>query len=203
MRIVVATGNRGKLKELNTMLAPLGVEVRSLADYPDIPEVIEDGETFADNSIKKARAVSAATGEIALADDSGLEVDYLGGAPGVHSARFAGEEKNDRANNEKLLRLLEGVPTVKRGARFKCVVALSLPGGKVFTAEGSCEGVIGTAPRGEEGFGYDPLFIVPDLGKTFAELDMDTKNKISHRGKAFRQAREIIEGLVEKVNNQT
>ena len=198
MRIVVATGNRGKLKELNTLLDPLGVEVRSMADYPDLPEVIEDGETFAENAIKKARAVSAATGEIALADDSGLEVDFLEGAPGVHSARFAGEEKNDRANNEKLLRLLEGVPADRRGARFKCVVALSLSDGQIFTAEGSCEGVIGTAPRGEEGFGYDPLFIVPDLGKTFAELDMDTKNSISHRGKAFRLAREIIEGLVAK-----
>jgi len=198
LRIVVATGNRGKLKELNTLLDPLGVEVRSMADYPDLPEVIEDGETFAENAIKKARAVSAATGEIALADDSGLEVDFLEGAPGVHSARFAGEEKNDRANNEKLLRLLEGVPADRRGARFKCVVALSLSDGQIFTAEGSCEGVIGTAPRGEEGFGYDPLFIVPDLGKTFAELDMDTKNSISHRGKAFRLAREIIEGLVAK-----
>lgn len=196
MRIVVATGNRGKLEELSTMLAPLGVEIKSLADYPSMPEVMEDGETFADNAVKKARAVARATGEIALADDSGLEVDCLGGAPGVHSARFAGESKDDRANNEKLLRLLQHVPLEKRGAQFKCVVAVALPGGQVFTAEGVCRGIIGDRPVGEGGFGYDPLFIVPELGKTFAQLDMAVKNSISHRGKAFALAREMIAGLV-------
>lgn len=195
MRIVVATGNRGKLTELQSMLAPLGVEVKSPADYPGLPEVVEDGATFADNAVKKAVAVAGATGEIALADDSGLEVDHLGGAPGVHSARFAGENKDDRANNEKLLALLEGVPGEKRTARFKCVVALAVPGDRIYTAEGACEGVIGTAPRGVEGFGYDPLFIIPELGKTFAQLDLNTKNSISHRGKAFARARKIISGL--------
>lgn len=196
MRIVVATGNRGKLEELAGMLGPMGVEVKSLADYPHIPEVVEDGKTFEENAVKKARAVAGATGEIALADDSGLEVDLLGGAPGVHSARFAGEEKDDRANNEKLLRLLKGAPREKRGAQFRCVVALALPGGRIFTAEGTCRGIIGDRPEGEGGFGYDPLFIVPELGKTFARLDMAAKNAISHRGKAFALAREIIEGLV-------
>ncbi|MFZ5648046.1 MAG: XTP/dITP diphosphatase [Bacillota bacterium] len=195
MRIVVATKNKGKLRELETMLGPLGIKVMSMDHYPHIPDVEEDGETFAENAIKKARVVAGATGEIALADDSGLEVDCLGGAPGVYSARFAGEEKDDRANNEKLLRLLDGVPLEKRGARFMCVVAVALPGGRVYTAEGSCEGVIGFRPEGEGGFGYDPLFIVPDLGKTFAQLDMDIKNSISHRGKAFDMAREIIAGL--------
>lgn len=198
MRIVVATGNRGKLTELQSMLAPLGVEVKSLADYPGLPEVVEDGATFADNAVKKAVAVAGATGEIALADDSGLEVDHLGGAPGVHSARFAGENKDDRANNEKLLALLEGVPGEKRTARFKCVVALAAPGGRIYTAEGACEGVIGTVPRGEGGFGYDPLFIVPELDMTFAELGLDIKNSISHRGKAFKKAGEIIGGLAAK-----
>lgn len=178
------------------MLAPLGVEIKSLADYPSMPEVMEDGETFADNAVKKARAVARATGEIALADDSGLEVDCLGGAPGVHSARFAGESKDDRANNEKLLRLLQHVPLEKRGAQFKCVVAVALPGGQVFTAEGVCRGIIGDRLVGEGGFGYDPLFIVPELGKTFAQLDMAVKNSISHRGKAFALAREMIAGLV-------
>jgi len=197
LRIVVATGNRGKLQELETMLGPLGVEIKSMADYPDIPEVVEDGETFAENAAKKARVVAGATGEVALADDSGLEVDFLDGAPGVYSARFAGEEKDDRANNEKLMGLLEGVPPEKRGARFRCVVALALPGGRVVTTEGACEGVIGDRPRGEGGFGYDPLFYVPRLGKTFAQLDMSEKNLISHRGKAFDQAREVIASLIE------
>jgi len=193
--IVVATGNRGKLTELQSLLGPLGVEIKSMKDFPDLPEVVEDGSTFAENAAKKAVEVSRATGEIALADDSGLEVDHLGGAPGVYSARFAGEHKDDRANNEKLLALLEGVPPEKRTARFKCVVALAVPGDRIYTAEGACEGVIGTAPRGEEGFGYDPLFIIPELGKTFAQLDLDTKNSISHRGKAFARARKIISGL--------
>jgi XTP/dITP diphosphohydrolase len=198
MRIVVATGNRGKLVELQSLLGPLGVEIKSLADYPGLPEVVEDGETFADNAVKKAMAVAGATGEISLADDSGLEVDHLGGAPGVHSARFAGEQKDDRANNEKLLALLKGVPRAERRARFRCVVALAVPGGRVYTAEGACEGIIGTSPKGEGGFGYDPLFIVPGLDKTFSELDLDTKNSISHRGRAFREAAGIIAGLAGK-----
>ena len=202
LRIVVATGNRGKLQELRSMLSPLGVEIKSLADYPHIPEVIEDGHTFEENAVKKATAITEATGEIALADDSGLEVDYLKGAPGVFSARFAGEGKDDSANNQKLLELMEGVPLEKRTARFKCVVALALPRreGRFYTAEGSCEGIIGTEPRGSEGFGYDPLFIVPGMGKTFAQLDMAAKNDLSHRGKAFSQARELIKELISREN---
>ena len=196
MRIVGATGKRGKLQELETMLGPLGVEIKSMADYPDISDVLEDGETFVENASKKAREVASATGEVALADDSGLEVDFLNGAPGVYSARFAGEEKDDRANNEKLLMLLEGVPPEKRGARFRCVVALALPEGRVVTTEGACEGEIGYHPQGEGGFGYDPLFYVPSLGKTFAQLDMTEKNLISHRGKAFEQARGVIASLI-------
>lgn len=197
MRIVVATGNKGKLRELESMLVPMGVEVKPLSDYPGIPEVVEDGETFEENAVKKARAIQEATGEIALADDSGLEVDCLGGAPGVRSARFAGEEKNDRANNEKLLKLLEGVPFSRRKARFRCVVALALPGGKTITTEGICEGVIGTEPVGDKGFGYDPIFIVPDLGLTFSEIDLEVKNCISHRGKALSLAKEAIRGLID------
>jgi len=196
MRIVVATGNKGKLAELTSLLCPMGVEIKSLDDYPDIPEVVEDGATFTENAVKKARVVAEASGEMALADDSGLEVDVLGGAPGVFSARFAGGDKDDRANNQKLIRLLEGVPPEKRGAQFKCVVALALPGGRVFTTEGICRGVIGERSRGQGGFGYDPLFVLPDLGKTFAELEMETKNAISHRGKAFAMIREVIAGLM-------
>lgn len=195
MKLVLATRNQGKVRELAKLVAPLGMEVVSMAEYPHVPEVVEDGETFEDNAVKKAKSVASATGLLTLADDSGLEVDYLGGAPGVHSARFSGEEKDDQANNQKLLRLLEGIPREKRSARFRCVVAIATPEGKVFTASGSCEGVIGTAPKGDGGFGYDPLFYVPDFGKTFSELDLETKNKISHRGRAFALASEILAGL--------
>ncbi len=200
MRIVLATRNRGKIRELAGMLGPMGVEVCSLDIYPQAPEVVEDGNTFEENAIKKAREVAEATGEISLADDSGLEVDFLNGAPGVNSAIFAGEGRDDGANNEKLLRLLKGVPPEKRGAGFKCVVALALPGGRVYTVQGTCRGVIGEGPEGGGGFGYDPLFIVPELGKTFAQLDLETKNAISHRGKAFSRAREIIAGLAGREN---
>ncbi|HHW44437.1 MAG TPA: XTP/dITP diphosphatase [Desulfotomaculum sp.] len=197
MELVLATRNPGKVRELSQMLAPLGYEVVSLDRYPGVPEIVEDGATFKDNAVKKAATVARHTGRLALADDSGLEVDYLGGAPGVHSARFAGEGHNDRANNEKLLNLLSGVPAEKRSARFRCVVAVATPDGRVFTAEGTCEGVITTEPRGEGGFGYDPLFLVPEYGKTFGELEPAVKNRISHRGRALALAREILAGLRE------
>lgn len=195
MKLVLATRNRGKVKELAGLLEPLGVEVVPLDEYPGVSEVEEDGNTFKANAIKKAMAVSGATGQVALADDSGLEVDYLGGAPGVYSARFAGEHKDDRANNQKLLQLMKNVPPEKRTARFRCVVAVATPEGQVFTTEGACEGIIGAEPKGEKGFGYDPLFIIPEFGKTFAELDLDVKNRISHRGRAFALAVEIIAGI--------
>ncbi|KJS18539.1 MAG: purine NTP phosphatase [Peptococcaceae bacterium BRH_c4b] len=197
MRLVLATRNRGKVNELAELLSPLGVEVLSLDNFPGVPEVEEDGDTFKANALKKALTVSLHTGEIALADDSGLEVDYLGGAPGVHSARFAGVGRDDLENNEKLLRLMKNVPPEKRTARFRCVVALATPEGRTFTTEGACEGIIGNSPRGGEGFGYDPLFVVPEFGKTFAELDMETKNRISHRGRAFSLATEIIDGIID------
>lgn len=195
MKLVLATRNRGKIKELSALLAPLGYEVVSLEDFPGVPEVPEDGATFAENAVKKATAVARHTGHLVLADDSGLEVDCLGGAPGVLSARFAGEHGNDRANNEKLLALLAGVPTEKRTARFRCVVAVATPAGEVWTAEGSCEGIIADAPRGEGGFGYDPLFYVPELGKTFAELEPEVKNRLSHRARALAGAWEILARL--------
>ncbi|SHJ39940.1 XTP/dITP diphosphatase [Desulfofundulus thermosubterraneus] len=195
MKLVLATRNPGKVRELSQLLSPLGYEVVSLEQYPGMPEITEDGATFKDNAVKKATAVARYTGQMALADDSGLEVDYLGGAPGVHSARFAGAGHDDRANNEKLLRLLAGVPPEKRTARFRCVVAVATPEGRVFTAEGICEGVIADKPRGEGGFGYDPLFYVPSYGKTFAELDPAVKNRISHRGRALVLMREILAGL--------
>ncbi|MBE3586254.1 MAG: XTP/dITP diphosphatase [Thermoanaerobacter sp.] len=195
MKLVLATRNPGKVRELSQLLSPLGYEVLSLEHFPGVPEVVEDGATFKDNAVKKATAVARHTGQLALADDSGLEVDYLGGAPGVRSARFAGEGHDDRANNEKLLRLLAGVPPEKRTARFRCVVAVATPEGKVLTTEGTCEGIIAEEPRGEGGFGYDPLFYVPSCGKTFAELEPEVKNRISHRGRALALMKEILAGL--------
>jgi XTP/dITP diphosphohydrolase len=193
---VVATTNRGKLREIEEILAPLGLSVTSLAAYPGFPEIEEDGATFEENAVKKAQFTAAFTGEIALADDSGLEVDYLGGAPGVRSARFAGEPKNDAANNAKLLRLLAGVPWEKRTARFRCVIAVATPDGAVATAEGTCEGFILTEPRGTGGFGYDPLFYFPEYGKTFAELPPEVKNQVSHRGRALAKLKEVLASLL-------
>lgn len=196
MKIVLATHNEGKVRELRQLLSGSGFDVVSLANYPDVPEVIEDGDTFEANAIKKGVETAAATGEIALADDSGLEVDYLNNAPGVHSARFAGPERDDNANNQKLLQLLKGVPPEKRTARFRCVIAVATPGGKVATVDGSCEGIIETQPSGSGGFGYDPLFLVPEYGKTFAELDAENKNAVSHRGRALKKVNSILKDII-------
>lgn len=192
MRLVLATRNSGKVKELQELLAEAGVEVVSLAEYPGLPEVVEDGDTFQANAVKKARVVAEAVGELTLSDDSGLEVDYLDGAPGVISARFAGPQHDDAANNSKLLDLMDGVPWEKRTGRFRCVVAIAVPGGNTETVEGICEGFIATEPRGTEGFGYDPLFFVPAYKKTFAELNAAEKNLISHRGKALKKALAVL-----------
>lgn len=195
MKLVLATNNKGKVKELAEMLNPLGLQVVPIGEYPGFQEVEEDGETFADNAIKKAVAAAEFTGELSLADDSGLEADALNGAPGVHSARFAGEFKDDAANNRKLLKLLEDVPDEKRTGRFRCVIAIAEPHGRVHTAEGACEGIILRELKGEGGFGYDPLFYVPTYKQTFAEIDLEQKNSISHRGKALRKAVEILNRL--------
>jgi len=189
---VFATRNHGKVTELEALLSSVtGLEIRSLAGFT-VPEVIEDGDTFAANATKKALEVSRATGYPALADDSGLEVDALGGAPGVYSARYAGEDATDGDNNRKLLTALQGIPEPRR-ARFRSVVALAdVAGGladSVVLAEGTCEGEILAAPRGTGGFGYDPLFFVPELGGTFAELGVGTKNEQSHRARAFQSLR--------------
>lgn len=198
MRLVLATHNKGKVKELQELLNGTGFEVQSMAQYPNVSEVVEDGDTFQANAIKKAREICGDVSEITLADDSGLEVDYLDGAPGVHSARFAGEGHNDLANNKKLLELLNGVPAEKRTARFRCVVAIAIPGGRVETAEGTCEGIIINEQRGEYGFGYDPLFLVPEYGKTFAELGSEIKNTISHRGRALQRSKSILEKIAQQ-----
>ena len=185
--LVFATRNRGKLVELRELLP--GVDVRSLDDI-HVPDVVEDADTFAGNAAKKAREVSQATGLPALADDSGLEVDALGGAPGVYSARYAGAGHDDAANNKKLLAELAGVPAEKRTGRFHSVLALADVtgplGNDVITADGTCEGTILDAPRGTGGFGYDPLFFSPELGMTFAEAGVGPKNDLSHRARAMR-----------------
>lgn len=198
MKLVLASNNKGKIRELSEMLASYNIEVLSLNDFPQVGDIEEDGQTFKENAVKKATVTAGLTGLAALADDSGLEVDYLDGAPGVYSARFAGTEKSDRANNEKLLKLLAGLPPDKRAARFQCVIAIARPGGLVHTVQGTCEGVIAGEPRGDMGFGYDPLFYLPEYDKTFAEIDLPLKNKISHRGKALAKALEYLSELSKK-----
>lgn len=189
--LVIATQNSGKLEEIRQILGS-HIPLKSLADYPGLPNIVEDGDTFEANAIVKARTVARYTGCPALADDSGLEVDALGGDPGVRSARFAGENATDEENNLKLLRLLGKTPKEKRTARFRCVIAVTTPDDAIRTAEGQCEGRILKAPRGDGGFGYDPLFRVPALTLTFAELPPGRKNRISHRGQALRTARPLI-----------
>lgn len=195
MKVVLATRNEGKVREIADILAPHGFEVVSLREFPELGEITEDGATFRENAMIKAAAVSGHTGLLALADDSGLEVDALDGAPGIYSSRFAGGEKDDQANNRKLLELLSDIPAERRTARFQCVVAIAEPDGWVHIAEGSCEGVIAKEPRGQRGFGYDPLFYVPAYERTFAELDPSIKNKISHRAKALEGAVDILSDL--------
>ncbi len=193
--LVLASGNKGKLAEFQRLLEGLDIQVHSMKEYPEIGEIIEDGTSFQENALIKARAVCKATGLPAMADDSGLVVDALNGAPGIYSARFAGEHRSDHDNNAKVLELLNDVADENRTARFFCVIAIVLPDGREYTAEGICEGTILHALQGEGGFGYDPLFYVAQFNKTFAQLSMEEKNSISHRGNANRKAVEIIREL--------
>jgi XTP/dITP diphosphohydrolase len=191
-RLLFATTNPGKVKELRGLVGD-AVEVVSLKDLPPIPEPVEDGETFEANAEKKARAYAEASGLPSLADDSGLCVDALGGRPGVHSARYA--EGDDRARYQKLLGELEGLPEERRTASFQCALCLAMPGGEARIEVGRCEGRILTGPRGSHGFGYDPVFFIPALGKTMAELTPEEKAGVSHRGQAFRRMRPALLGL--------
>ncbi|MDQ7859113.1 MAG: RdgB/HAM1 family non-canonical purine NTP pyrophosphatase [Armatimonadota bacterium] len=190
--LVLATRNRGKARELEALLADLPVRVRTLDDYPDVPVLPEVGRTFAENAVGKAVAVAQATGQVALADDSGLEVDALGGAPGVDSATFLGPAASDDDRNRWVLARLRGLAEGLRTARYRAVIAVASPGGAVRTFEGACEGRIAEGPRGEGGFGYDPIFIVPAYGRTMAELPPEVKNQISHRAKALAAARAYL-----------
>lgn len=188
----MGTTNAGKIAELEEGLRDVPVTIVSLKSLAGAPDVVEDGVTFVENALKKARALASFSGLTTLADDSGLEVDALGGAPGVHSARYSGPAANDVRNNEKLLRELEGVPPDGRGARFVCVLALCSPAPRKageWIFYGECKGRIIAPPRGENGFGYDPVFFYPPAGKTFGELDRRTKAAVSHRGQALQTLR--------------
>ncbi|MBE3580037.1 MAG: XTP/dITP diphosphatase [Thermoanaerobacteraceae bacterium] len=185
-KLILATRNRGKVREFEELLAPLRLEVYSLLDFPGLSLPPETGRTFEENALFKAQLVSSWLGLSALGDDSGLEVEALGGAPGIYSSRFAGEGADDARNNEKLLRLLEPYPEELRRARFCCVLALCTAQGDTYTGRGFLEGFITREPRGREGFGYDPLFLLPEWGKTLAELGPEVKNNISHRARAVR-----------------
>lgn len=199
-QIVLATHNADKRAEIGALLSDLGMTVRSLAEFPQAPVVVEDGETCQANAIKKARAIADHTGLIAVADDTGLEVDALGGRPGVHAARYAGAQVSYEDNWKKLLHELDGVPVERRGARFLTVVAVARPAADhVETVEGVLNGVIALRPAGSGGFGYDPVFLVPELGKTLAELTPSEKNRISHRAKAFAKAKSVLQRLKQSV----
>ena len=192
MELFLATRNEGKIREIRELLQGCKISLTSLRDYPDTPEVVENGEAYRDNALKKARFFAKWTGKLTLADDSGLEVDYLKGRPGVFSARYAGDGGDDRENNRRLLRELKGLPPQKRGAVFKCVMALVAPWGDEEVVEGECRGRIGLEERGKRGFGYDPIFVIPRYGKTVAELTIGEKNRLSHRGKALRKLKKIL-----------
>jgi len=194
--LVIATGNRGKFNEIAVLLQGLDVVIVPLDRAGRVEVPPEGGDSFQENARRKAVAASAATGHLSLSDDSGLEVDFLGGKPGVLSARFGGARRTDAERNRLVLRALEGVPVERRTARFRCVVALADPTGALWLSEGVCEGRIATAPRGEQGFGYDPIFEIPLLGRTLAEVGAEIKNRLSHRAQAMRAARGTLEQLL-------
>ena len=193
-KLIVATKNKGKLKEIRKILDD--VEVIGLCDLPLSLDIVEDGSTFEENALKKAEVLMHELSAPVLADDSGLEVDALGGRPGVFSARYAGENASDEDNMNKLLDELGNTPTDQRGARFVCVMCLVTPDGKHYTARGETKGRILNAPQGENGFGYDPLFYNEEYAKTFAQLSSDEKNALSHRGRALRQMHELLKQVL-------
>ncbi|MCL4396007.1 MAG: XTP/dITP diphosphatase [Chloroflexi bacterium] len=195
-RLLIATHNRGKVAEYQELLAGLPFELVSLDQVGIADEVEENGSTFAENARAKAVEYARRSGMPALADDSGLEVDALGGEPGVRSNRYAGPNKSDADRNAFLLDKLREVPRARRTARFRCVIAIAAPGRAVHESEGTCEGVIEFAPRGSNGFGYDPIFYFPELDATMAELPAEVKNRVSHRGRAVQRAREILRRLL-------
>ena len=204
IELLVATTNSGKFAEVQAFLKDLPLRIISLGELRDPPPVIEDGNTFEANALKKARTLARFAGKLTLADDSGIEVDALDGAPGIHSARYCGANCDDGANNQKLLHELADVPEVKRTARYVCALALCAPnagGWKEWTVRESCEGTIALAAKGSQGFGYDPLFFFPPFGKTFGEIDRDAKAAVSHRGKALRELAKLLPSWMNLTNH--
>ncbi len=193
--IVLASTNKGKTREIRELLKGFPIEIKNLDDFGPIPEVIEDGETFDDNAYKKSSFTAKVLGYPAIADDSGLCVEALDGAPGVYSARYAGEDANDADNVKKLLEELKDKDN--RNAAFQCVISIAVPTGAALTYEGSCEGIITREPAGENGFGYDPLFFFPEFNKTFAQLSMAEKGQVSHRGKALKEVAHEMDKILE------
>ncbi len=195
-KIIFATGNEGKMREVRMILAETGYEILSMKEAGIDIDIVEDGKTFEENAMIKAKAIAAtlkAAGAVVLADDSGLEIDALGGEPGIYSARYEGEDTPYEIKNRKLIDRLEGVPDEKRTARFVCAIAAAFPNGDVKTVRGTIEGRINYDPVGENGFGYDPIFYVPEFDCTTAQLSPEQKNEISHRGKALRMIKEFME----------
>jgi XTP/dITP diphosphohydrolase len=195
--VIIATKNRGKAREFEDIFRSRGYVIRTLLDYPEIADIEETGNSFEENAILKAEAVSKQLNIRVISDDSGLMIDALEGRPGIFSARYAGEQKDDEANIDKVLKELSGIPTNKRTARFYCALALAAPGQKTLTVSGTCEGRIHEERRGTNGFGYDPIFFVPEKGLSMAELSGDEKNQISHRANAIKQMDMMLDSFLE------
>lgn len=195
-RIIFATGNAGKMKEIRMILADLGIPVVSMKEAGITADIEENGTSFEENAIIKAKTIMEMTGEIVMADDSGLEIDYLDGAPGIYSARFMGEDTSYDIKNRALIAKLDGVPEEKRTARFACSIACALPDGRILTSYGAMEGQIGYEIKGENGFGYDPIFYLPEYGCSSAEISPEQKNELSHRGKALRSMKEKLQEIL-------
>lgn len=194
-KLIFATGNEGKMKEIRMILGDLDYEILSMKEAGISADIIEDGKTFEENAMIKAKAISKLANCLVLADDSGLEVDYMDKQPGIYSARWMGEDTSYDIKNKKIIENLEGVPEEKRTARFVCAVAAAFPDGRVITKRGTIEGIIGYEQRGENGFGYDPIFFLPEYGMTTAELPVEEKNKISHRGRALEQIKQELKKM--------
>lgn len=195
-RIVTATGNAGKGREMAAILAETGLEILTLADFPGADSDVEEhGASFAENAEIKARAASKATGEVCIADDGGLVIDALGGAPGLHSKRFLGAETTFPQKMQRILEMMDGIPEEKRTCRFRCAIAIATPEGTVYHCEGTCEGRIANEMKGEFGFGYDPIVFIPEAGRQMAELPPEEKHKISHRGRAMVCAKRVLGDL--------
>ncbi|MDR7001449.1 XTP/dITP diphosphatase [Neobacillus niacini] len=198
--VIIATKNPGKAREFESIFAKRGIEVKTLLDFSEIPDVEETGTTFEANAILKAEAISNALNKMVIGDDSGLIVDALEGKPGIYSARYAGEHKNDQDNIDKVLSELNGVPEEERTARFYCALAVAVPNQETMTVSGTCEGRILTERKGTHGFGYDPIFYVPDLGLAMAELPSEAKNKISHRANALKKLDTVLDSILKRAD---